>query len=180
MKNKRSKGKVNSSLNFCYSILQIALVVFVVVLGVSWARYKGYLTIFNKVSAEVIFTSVVTAIIALFKYYTSAIKATANGNAELIKILENRIDSALVQIADLRNIELEDTRRLDELAFKQDELNETIRNHREKLLQERLEITQTFYKEILEIHKYISYQISEEGLETIKRIEQDVTKTKEI
>lgn len=152
------KSRPNLDLGFFYWVIIIAAIVLLIAIFFSWGKHRGYFSFFSKISAEVMFTFITTVLISLLKYYTSIAESNTIANAKAIKLLENRIDSALIQISDLRNVEISDNDRINQVSEKIDNLHNVVTQHRLQLLQERLDLTQLFYGEVCEIHKHITYR----------------------
>lgn len=109
-----------------------------------------------QVKTEIWLTAVISGLAAIWKFYTdkennkiAIFNNKANANAKIIKELDNRVDSVLVQIQELYSTQLDDTSKIDELT-------KLVNEHRQQLLKERLELVTEFYKELLEIRQQIN------------------------
>lgn len=157
--------------------------------------YNGLRTTFigdrlSKVNTEIWITLGAGALGGFWKWQTEKEKikletaqANAITNAQAIKALEYRIDVALTQVQNLRSIQLDDTSNIDELKKSINDLHTEIADHRHKLLLERIELIQEFYREICQIHSHISYSKGmSEGMQrvmsdTVQQLNQDDSKT---
>lgn len=139
-----------------------------------------------KVNTEIWLTLSAGGLGAFWKFYTENAKvriavtqANAIANANAIQALDMKVDSALIQIQELRSIQLNDTVEIqkleknlgdevkklqlaitDESSHLQESITDIkfdLSSARQQALLERIEIIQEFYKEICQIHCHISY-----------------------
>lgn len=129
----------------------------------------------SKVNTEVWIGIVVTVATTYWQWYSerekdrvkaaqanaavnsATIKAVSEAFEALVKRLENRIDSVLLQIAQVKQDQAENNQAVDALQDNDRNLTRMITDARQEYLEERLEIVRAFYGEICQLNASVSY-----------------------
>lgn len=88
---------------------------------------------------------------------TASIKAVSESFENLVKRLESRIDSVLLQIADIRSSQAENIQVIEKFEESESELEKRIGDYRYEALKERAEILKGFYDEICALHAQLNF-----------------------
>jgi hypothetical protein len=174
---------------YCFVIIKVTLGVVLFLIALNWLKGQGLAGRLSKISTEVYVTLIGAIGGAFWKFYTdnekskqSIAQSNALASTQAIKNLENRIDSALLQIQDLRSMQLDDTNNIDKLKDELLRSKIAIAEQRHQLLVERVEILQEFYDQICKIHASLSFKKGiDEGIDRVlsKNIE-ELRKLKEL
>jgi ribosomal protein L29 len=143
------------------------IMLLLIALSIAFNYLKSNAVIFDKISkinTEIWITVGGGLLSAWWKFTSENEKAKitlaqtrASANSEAIKALDTRIDSALLQIQDLRGMQLDDTTSIEQLTDAIHNLKTEQMQSRHQLLMERMDLMQKFYNEICSIHSHISF-----------------------
>lgn len=138
--------------DFLPFLIPFAFVVFLVSFLILNIRILDVLGI----KTEAVITILTSFAAAVFKWRVDKeneklllIRTEADIAIERIRELESRIDSVLISFQDLRSTQLDDSEAIAELDKK-------IVESRLTLLQERIELIQSFHREIVALHQHIT------------------------
>jgi vacuolar-type H+-ATPase subunit I/STV1 len=170
------KGRRKEAASTAIAFIRIGLIVGVGLICFQWAdrRYKVSEKI-QKVDTEVWVGVAVTALTTYWQWYSekekkklekaqekminnaASIRTVSQEFETLVKRLEGRIDSLMLQQASLK-ASLTETSEIIKAMEKCDRLlDEKVDNYRYEVLQERFSLLQSFYEEIRSIHGQVAY-----------------------
>jgi len=189
------RGRRKEATSTIIAFVRIGLIVAIGLIVFQWAdrRYKVGEKV-SKVGTEVWIGIVVTAATTYWQWYSEREKdkleqarerATANAATiktvsesfeAMVKRLEGRIDSLMLQQASLRGSFAEHGEIIKALEKSDRLLDEKIDNYRYEVLQERFALLKSFYDEIRSIHGQVNYLKGQKDAisqtESLKRLQQ--------
>jgi chromosome segregation ATPase len=150
-----------------YAISVGRIMIILIALSVAFNYVKNHTGISNnlkRVNTEIWITVGGGLLSAWWKFNSENERAKialaqtrASANSEAIRALDSRIDSALLQIQDLRMMQIDDTTSIEQLTNAIHALKTEQMQGRHQLLIERMDLIQKFYNEICSIHSHISF-----------------------